>query len=363
MIRVAMILRSTSVSVKGGDTVQAHETARQLSLLGINVDVKLTNETIDYDAYDLLHFFNITRPADILFHTAKTKKPYVVSTILVDYSEYDRQHRKGLAGFVFRFLKTDTIEYLKTIARRIKGNDRLMSNAYVWSGQKRSVQKVLKHSAMVLPNSLSEYERLNTQYNYHNGYMVVPNGIDPVMFSCTEKNEKDDLLVICAARTEGIKNQLNLIRAMNNTEFKLLLIGDAAPNQAAYAKECRELAAKNISFAGHLNREELVQYYRKAKVHVLPSWFETTGLSSLEAAAMGCNIVVAERGDVKEYFGDDAFYCDPASPQSIYHAVKKAADSPCNESLRNKIANEFTWQQAGKRTAEAYKKILSAPCS
>ena len=363
MIRVAMILRSTAATVKGGDIVQAYETARQLSLLGINTDIKMTDEQIDYDSYDLLHFFNITRPADILFHTGRTDKPYVVSTILVDYSEYDRYHRKGLSGLVFRFLKADTIEYLKTIARKIKGNDKLMSNSYVWSGQKRSVQKVLQRSALILPNSVSEYKRLAAGYNYNKEYMVVPNGVDPVLFNYNEENAKDDLLVICAARTEGIKNQLNLIRALNNTEFKLLLIGDPAPNQAAYANECRGIAAKNISFKGHLKKEELILYYRKAKVHVLPSWFETTGLSSLEAAAMGCNIVVADRGDVREYFGNDAFYCDPASPESIYNAVKKASSSPGNESLRNRIANEFTWQQAGKRTAEAYKKILTGPCN
>lgn len=363
MIRVAMILRSTSASVKGGDAVQAYETAGQLSVLGINADIRRTDEEIDYDAYDLLHFFNITRPADILFHTAKTNKPFVVSTILVDYSEFDKYHRKGLPGFVFRFLKSDTIEYLKTIARRLKGNDKLMSSSYIWAGQKRSVREVLKRSALVLPNSFSEYERLSIRYDYKKDYTVIPNGINPALFNCKEKSEKDPLLIICAARTEGIKNQLNLIKALNNTIFKLVLIGDPAPNQPAYARECRELAAGNISFAGHLEREELIHYYSRAKVHVLPSWFETTGLSSLEAAAMGCNIVVAERGDVREYFGDDAFYCDPASPDSIYHAVQKAASSPVNESLRNKIVNEFTWQQAGKCTAEAYRKILTGQCS
>jgi len=37
--------------------------------------------------------------------------------------------------------------------------------------------------------------------------------------------------VLCIARIEGIKNQLNLIKALNDTEFNVLLIGSHAPNQ------------------------------------------------------------------------------------------------------------------------------------
>ncbi len=59
----------------------------------------------------------------------------------------------------------------------------------------------------------------------------------------------------------------------------------------------------------------------------MPSWFETTGLSSLEAAAMGCNIVITRKGDAYEYFGDYAYYCDPESPDSIFKAIEKAASN------------------------------------
>ena len=37
-----------------------------------------------------------------------------------------------------------------------------------------------------------------------------------------KKIGKDPLMVLCVARIEGIKNQLNLIKALNNTEYQLL---------------------------------------------------------------------------------------------------------------------------------------------
>src|SRR5450432_202247 len=112
MIQVAMIVRATFHVSKGGDTIQVLQTARHLANHNIQADIKLTNEKINYQQYDLLHFFNITRPADILYHIRKAKKPFFVSPILIDYSEYDKYHRKGLAGILFHFLHADTIEYL-----------------------------------------------------------------------------------------------------------------------------------------------------------------------------------------------------------------------------------------------------------
>src|SRR5450755_1356342 len=130
MTRVAMIVRSTLFSSKGGDTIQVLHTARLLRQLGILVDIRLTNETIHYNQYKLLHFFNLTRPADILHHIGKAGLPFVVSTILIDYSEYDKYHRKGLPGLIFRYLSADSIEYIKAIARWITGKDKLRSISY-----------------------------------------------------------------------------------------------------------------------------------------------------------------------------------------------------------------------------------------
>ncbi len=353
IIKVAFITRSTLYTVPGGDTVQAVQTALHLGEMGVRADIRLSNEVIAYEDYDLLHFFNLIRPADILYHSKKSKKPFVISTILCDYSEYDKYHRKGV-GILFSFLPADTIEYLKTMARCLLGRDHLASMAFVWKGQRKSILEILRKAKMVLPNSESEYKRISQNYLSDVRHLVVPNGINPAIFKNSTFIKKDKQLVICVARVEGIKNQLNLIKALNNTRFKLLLIGSHSASQASYYQQCREMAATNVSFIGHIPQDELVIYYQAAKVHILPSWFETTGLSSVEAAAMGCNIVITDKGDTLEYFGDEAFYADPANPQSILAAVEKASAAPLNERLREKILKKYTWQQAAEQTLKAY---------
>ncbi|HVS93574.1 MAG TPA: glycosyltransferase family 4 protein [Mucilaginibacter sp.] len=355
-MKVAFITRSTLYTVPGGDTIQALQTAKHLGELGIDTDIKLSNETIDYSQYTLLHFFNLARPADILYHSKKACKPFVVSTILCNYSEYDKYHRKG-AGRFFSYLSGDRIEYLKTIARWIKGSDKLASVGYLWKGQRSSIRYILRKASVILPNSASEYKRINQSYQCNTKYLIIPNGIDAQLFKRNCSAAKDPDLVLCVARIEGIKNQLNLIRALNDTKFNLVLIGSYAPNQRAYFDECRSIAAKNITFINHVPQEQLVKYYQRAKVHILPSWFETTGLSSLEAAVMGCNIVITDKGDAKEYFGSNAFYCDPADPASILAAIEKASRCRYNEDLHEMIMKRYTWKQAALQTLKAYQSI------
>lgn len=351
-MQVAFITRSTLYTAPGGDTVQVLATAKYLQPFGVTVHIKLSTDSINYSNYDLLHFFNIIRPADFIKHL-NCSKPFVVSTIFVDYSAYDKTHR----GLLFRLLSPGFTEYAKTVARWLRGKDAIAGKQYLWLGHNRSIVKILTQAACLLPNSENEYRRLREAFHIDKKYFVVPNGIDTGIFNESQES-KDPLMVICAARIEGIKNQLNLVRALNNTKFKLYLIGNAAPNQKNYYNDCKRIAASNIFFVDNLPQAELKKYYARAKVHVLPSWFETTGLSSLEAAAMGCNIVTGNRGDAREYFGDRAFYCDPSIPRSIYQAVEKASRAPVDPSLEKEIRTKFTWPQAAFSTFQAYRAVI-----
>jgi len=300
-MKIALIARSTLFTVKGGDTVQIMNIAGCLGELGIKADIRLSGESIDYPAYDLLHFFNIGRPADMVYHIAQSSKPFVVSPNLVDYHEYDQHHRKGIAGLLLSLVPVNTGEFIKTTARWLLGKDKLVSKSYLWRGHYKSVRYILKRAALVLPASALEYKKLAEAYKIKPPFRLVPNGVDPALFGTGRDTPKDEHLVLCAARIEGIKNQLNLIKALNNTRYKLIIAGAPAPNQLDYYRQCRKIAAGNVSFTGHLPQEELLSYYRKAKVHILPSWFETCGLSTLEAGMAGCNVVITHKGYAQEY--------------------------------------------------------------
>jgi len=358
-MKVAFIVRSTLDTVSGGDSVQIHETAKHLKKLGLEVDIYKTTETIQYDHYNLLHFFNLIRPADIIRHIHKTKIPFVLTPVWIDYSEYDKRHRKGFAGMMFRFVNEEKVEYFKTIARWLMRRDVWPGGSYLLKGQKGSMREVLSKTAMLLPGTSLEYQTLSTVFGIQKNYSIVPLGVNEEIFVTKKEINKDPLLLLCVARIEGIKNQLNLIRAVNGTKYKLILIGRAAPNHLSYYKQCRKEAGSNISFVDHLPQEKLADYYSRAKVHILPSWYENCGLSTLEAAALQCNVVVSNRGFISEYLGEHAFYCDPSSPDSILQAIEHAANAPVNSVLQNKIIASYTWNKVAETTFTAYQKLLA----
>jgi glycosyltransferase involved in cell wall biosynthesis len=357
-MKVVIIARTSLFTSTGGDTVQVLNTVKHLEKLGVTADIRLTSDSINYDEYDLMHFFSLIRPSDIMPHIRKSKKPFVVTPLLIDYSEYDRRFRKGISGKIFRFFSADQIEYLKTIARWAKGQQNLGSYTYLLNGQRRGIVDILTKATLLLPNSQLEYDRLIRSYPVVPAYQIVPNGIDPELFQSSALEAKDESMVLCVARIEGLKNQVNLVKALNDTRYQLYIIGNPAINQPKYYKECQRIASGNVHFIGHLTQNELIPYYKKAKVHVLPSWFETCGLSSLEAAAMGCNIVITDKGYASEYFQSDAFYCDPGSTDSIREVIAVACATTARERLRKKMLSHFTWENAAIKTKSAYFKTV-----
>jgi glycosyltransferase involved in cell wall biosynthesis len=360
-MKVLFLTRATLYKVYGGDTVQIESTAKYLRKLGVAVDIRLSDEQIEYASYDLIHYFNITRPADLLPHISKSGKPYLISTIFVDYSDYEALHRKGVISLAGKIVGPDRLEYLKALARWLKNGESIHSFQYLVRGHGGSVRRIARGASALLPNSESEYRRFVARYHTRNNYHVIHNAIDPELFSFTPEQihtQRDARQIICVSRIEGKKNHLNLIRALNNTEFRLTLIGKPAPNHMKYYEACRRIAADNIRFADFVPLQDLLSWYLRAKVHVLPSWNETCGLSTMEAAYAGCNIVITDKGDTVDYFGDYAWYCNPAEPESICKAVRLAAAAPVAPGLREKIRRQYTWDESARQTLAAYKDVL-----
>jgi len=358
-MKVAFISRSTLFSVPGGDTRQMEKTAEYLNKKSVDTDILLSNAAIDYSKYDLLHFFNITRPADIMKHIQLSGTPFVVSPIFVEYGHINENNKGLLWQMISSFFSPNSLLYLKTIARWIFNGEKIISNRYILHGHTNSIKWIAKRAACLLPNSENEMQRFKAAF-LDCPYHVVPNGVDTELAA---KNIKPDEeykdAVICIGMFEPRKGQLSLIQALNNTKYKVFLHGKPPPNHQSYYQKCMDAAGDNIHIRGRLDSDALYNIYANAKVHVLPSYFETTGLVSLEAAVMGCNIVVTDKGDQRNYFGDDAWYCEPGDPDSIKKAVDAAFNAPYNTTLRDRILKEYTWQRAAEETLKVYKQVLN----
>lgn len=361
-MKVLLISRSTLFTVRGGDTTQIETTAVELKKLGIDADIRLAGSLDRIEGYDIVHFFNLIRPADMLRYTKHLSVPYVVSSIFVDYSKYDRTERRGTIGLLSRLFSRSQLEYFKTLGRAALGQDKLASPSYCLLGHRASMIKVARGAALILPNSENEASRLKAYLGMDFPYRVIYNGISPGLFYPLTGVKRHPRRVLCVGQIEGRKNQHRLIEATRAMDVELVIIGKHSPNNKGYYEHCRSIAHDRVQFIDFVPQAELNRWYNSAAVHALPSWFETTGLSTLEAAAAGCNIVVSDEGDTRDYFEGFASFCQADDTASIQRALEEAltAGSEKAETFRKVILEKYTWQHATAQTLEVYKSVLGS---
>jgi len=146
---------------------------------------------------------------------------------------------------------------------------------------------------------------------------------------------------------------------MRELGIPVVLVGRHGRNDK-YVVAVREAMKPSDVLIGEIGHVELRSICAAARVHALPSFYDTAGLASLEAAAMGCNIVTSDIGSQREYFSDMAEYCDPYDEATIALAVEKALRRPWpNQSLQEYVIRNFTWEVAARQTLDAYKQMLS----
>ena len=368
-MKVLFLSRKNLLADRGGDTVQVLKTAEALRRRGIAVDLSTELEP-DLRGYDLAHVFNLTRPQESLLQIWSAKQkglPVALSTIFVDYTESDQKARRWIFAGAARLLGASRFEELKILGRAIRGQEFHRGVAKVLArGYDASLRDACFMADVLLPNSFSEVARLekNLGSKMEAPVCVVPNAVDTGLFS-EEKTVIPEVLqkyrggILCVSRIEVRKNQINLVRAARSFSVPLLLAGDPAPNQRKYYQRLRKEAGENVIFLGYKPPEELRVYYKLCKIHALVSWMETTGLSSLEAGAMGANLVITDRGDTREYFGDNAFYCEPGSVDSIRTALQQALSAKPSADLQARIRKLYTWEKAAEETLKGYEVAFS----
>lgn len=369
-MRVVLINgRADSLSNPGGDTVQLDKTRSALEDLGIEA---LTCHLQDVDQLarcDVAHLFNIQMPEDAwsAFHILQKKGiPTVLSPIYWDLLAYwyemaikDRKRWRALTSR----LGKPIVKRLYIQWQRFKAP---------LNNQWRLQRSLLQQAQRILPNSQSEAELLRKSFSLPASFLrrvdVVPNGIDTDLYKQLPPPSQAFLqnyglrdFVLEVGMVNPVKNQLGLIEATFDLNVPLVFLGQFHPAFPQYGEACKSRGAErgNVIFIDRLPHDELPGIYALAAVHALPSWRETPGLVSLEAAAAGCRIVSTSIGSAKDYFFDDAWYCEPDEPPSIRQAVVSALNSPVPQDLRQRVLADYNWRRAGEATLAAYQKALA----
>lgn len=364
-----MQIRQNVFTLRGGDTTQMIKTKEALEAKGVKVDLSLDLRP-DVSRYDLVHLFNLTRVQETFVQAQNAKeagKPVVLSTIYWPTEDFERNAAVGLRGLLGKHLSVDAMERLKAVGKYVLRGERGEGARYLITHSYRQMQReILENADVFLPNAEAEMDQIANHLGFSsNNYVVVPNAVDTgsIRAAQADKSEKYDRYkgwLVCIGRIDIRKNQMNLIRALEGSDYKIVFVGKKSPGHKEYADEVVSAidSNSNMKWIEQIPNEDVYKLCKVCKVSVLPSWFETPGLVSLEAAAMGCNIVVSPEGTTRDYFGQSAFYCDVNDPASIRAAIDAAYAAPRDEKFGTKVLSEFTWARAAEKTLEGYEMAI-----
>jgi glycosyltransferase involved in cell wall biosynthesis len=116
----------------------------------------------------------------------------------------------------------------------------------------------------------------------------------------------------------------------------------------------------DVPSVGFVPDDELARLYRGAAALVYPSLYEGFGLPVLEAMATGTPVVTSANGATAELAGPAGVVVDPLDVESIAAGIEEAMRR--REELRAaglERARGFTWEEAGRRTAEVYREAAA----
>ncbi len=335
---------SFAFQAAGGGENQLVQTGRNLEALG--VPVRLFSPWTDrLDRARLLHLFGMSREGLELARCARARGTAVV---LSPISWFEPGALWSLE---------------KSLGRKLGGLAAWSLRRLVpaFPGWKRAL---LHLADRVLPNSRTEARQLDSLFGVDPAKMsVIPNGVlgsfqaaSPAAF---RERFGDEEFVLFVGRIEPRKNPLGLIRALRSLGLRLVVIGEAPPERAAYLEQCRSAGGDRVLWLPARDHGDplLASAYAAARVFALPSWFETPGLAALEAALAGTAIVITPHGSTREYFGDHVRYARPDRVGEIATAIRQAWNHGPDPRLADFIASHYLWPGVARKTAEVYDQV------
>jgi glycosyltransferase involved in cell wall biosynthesis len=351
-MKIAYFTYPTAFNFFGGGELQLLKTKEYIEKMDRNYHVKLFDIFQDrLEHYDILHNFSISPDCLSLCKMAKMKGVKVaLSPIYWTPSNLEKQ------------------KVLEKRLIQIKSLYENLTRYRLFTFQRLTPYKeFLELSNIILPNSEMEASLISNTFRIRGDkFHVVPNGVDkgfadakPDLF-VQKYGLKDFILFV--GRIEARKNVVSLLSACKGLNVPVVIIGHDSVWEHDYFGLFRKMVDSdpNFRYLGFLspNSEDLASAYAAAKVFVLPSWFETPGLSALEAGLANCNVVITRGGSTTEYFRDLAWYVDPASIKDIREKISAALEKPKTTILRRHILENYTWETVAEKTVEAYDSIV-----
>jgi D-inositol-3-phosphate glycosyltransferase len=222
----------------------------------------------------------------------------------------------------------------------------------------------------------SESDRAYMEYLYDvpvNKIAVITPGIDISLFHPMEKNEArrhihadpKHKIVLYVGRVEPLKGLDSLLYAIKiltkqypKETVCLWIVGDKSPRALANIQQTLSLST-NVRFVGWQKQTELPYYYNGADVVVMPSHYESFGLSALEA--LGCNVPVITTNvtGISNLMSDEyaSIITSVNNPLLLASQIQKVLTNTSAVKQTKIIISKHQWSNVAARMLSVYKSV------
>ena len=123
-------------------------------------------------------------------------------------------------------------------------------------------------------------------------FAVIPNGIDGTKFKPMKK-EKRILIVARLFPNKGVQDILEALHGVDLSGWKVDIVGDG-PYRAVLEEKAKGLS--NVTFHGWVDHSsrKMKELYGHASIFISASYFESFGMTVLEAMSAGCYPIVSD---------------------------------------------------------------------
>lgn len=218
---------------------------------------------------------------------------------------------------------------------------------------------IMKQCDCIISATVRESYRIKERHK-KTRVSVIPHGVDIKKFKMHANGHRDILFV---GRLDPIKGFDLLIPAMKllPQDIELKIIGGPSKGFTTFNELKSYRNQLCISLLGPINHNHLPYYYKNASMLVVPSHYESFGLSTLEAMACGRPVIGFADTDIVEIVGHNAGILVRRDFKEIAKAIKFLQDNP---NLRYELGKNgrkkalfYNWDNTTKRYLRIYEEI------
>jgi glycosyltransferase involved in cell wall biosynthesis len=155
-------------------------------------------------------------------------------------------------------------------------------------------------------------------------FIVIPNGIDKNKFKPLKK-EKRILVVVRLLPNKGVQNILDALKGLDLKEWKVDIVGEGPYRKFLENKVKENNLQSIVKFHGWLdnNSKQIREFYGKASIFISASWFESFGLTILEALSARCYPIVSDIDGHREILNNQGMLFKLKNPEDLKNKLRK----------------------------------------